>query len=122
MALASLPLLGGACGKAPAMMTGADMHVAAGDDMGAGPLCPANSDCYWLTYVDAGAPTDNIVYWNADGGADPCVPCGFETRAGIWCGQCQVVHNECGTAYFCSILDCSITCDPVGRRPAGLVA
>ena len=126
LALASLPLFGaGACGG-QRLGTPADMQavvVADGDMGGAAPICPGNSDCYWLTYVDGGTPTDNIAYWNPDGGTgDPCVPCGFETIPGAWCGQCQVVHNACGTAYFCSLLDCTVACDAVGRRPAGLAA
>jgi hypothetical protein len=125
IALASLPLFGAsACGGTRPLAPPADMQAVVGSDgdLGAAPMCPGNSDCYWLTYVDGGTPTDNIAYWNPDGGTgDPCVPCGFETIPGAWCGQCQVVHNACGTAYFCSLLDCTSACDAVGRRPAGLV-
>src|SRR4051794_27490882 len=116
VALASLPLVG-ACGAPRGMSAAEDMHVAAGGGGGGdggAPVCPPSSDCIYLVYVDGGAPTDNIVYWDPDGGApDPCGPCRFEAIPGLWCGQCQVVHNVCGTAYFCSTFDCSAACDAV---------
>jgi hypothetical protein len=124
LALVSLPLLGAAaCGSDGAPQAAADLAVAVvidKDDLG----CPRQNDgCDWLTYVDGGMPTDNPAYWFPDGGVNPCGPCGFEGQHGIYCGQCQVVHNSCGNAYFCSVTDCTLACAAgagSGRRPPGL--
>jgi hypothetical protein len=122
LALASLPLTGGACGGGHPTSLGppADMAIVANDLQ-----CPSYTNgCFWLQYVDAGKPNGNITYWFADGGSgvDPCIPCGFEQMPGVVCGACEIVANSCGSAYFCSILDCSAACEASGRRPAGLIA
>jgi hypothetical protein len=113
--LAFASLLGSACGHPTA-----HRDLGGLTDGGADLACPVFSNgCYWLQYVDFGVPSDNITYWAGDGGADPCGPCGFE-KLGAWCGQCEIVANTCGKAYFCSILDCTTICSAAGRRPAGL--
>jgi hypothetical protein len=119
LALTSL-LGGGACGqKAPPAQ---DMNVTLSDG-GADLACPvlAPGGCYWYVYVDGLKPSDTVQYWRGDGGVDPCGPCAFETIAGTYCGECEIVANACGTAYFCAILDCNASCNSSGRRPAGLV-
>jgi hypothetical protein len=97
------------------------MQVAVPSDAGLDLACPVfNDGCTWLTYVDGGMPSDSIKFWR-DGGVDPCLPCGFESQPGAVCGSCEVVHNPCGVAYFCTLLDCSPMCNSSGRRPAGLI-
>lgn len=113
-------LLGAGCGGERGT-SAPDLAAVAGARGDLGCAAPvALPGCTWLSYVDMGTVNGNIAYWNADGGADPCAPCGFEATPGAWCGQCQVIANGCGVAYFCSTLDCTAACDFSGRRPAGL--
>jgi len=119
VAVASLPLVGwGGCGTPTPSSSATDMQVVIDvNDLG----CPMMNDpCFWLTYVDAGTPGDNIIYWTPDGGVDQCAPCGFEHRANVYCGQCEVVRHSCGVAHFCSTYNCSDACGATGRRPPGL--
>jgi hypothetical protein len=125
IALGSLPLLGGLGCGAREPLSAIDMHTTPPvEDLAAPDLaCPASGPpCYWYTYVAGAVPNLNISYWyGPDGGSsDPCEPCGFETLANTTCGQCQVVQNSCGTAYFCAIFDCNPLCNSSGRRPSGL--
>jgi hypothetical protein len=123
IALASLPLWPSACGGERAT---SDAAVDAGvviveEDAG----CPPETlGCTWFKYVDGGAANDRIQYWGRDAGTDVCAPCAFGDKKGVYCGSCEVVANQCGTAYFCSVIDCALTCDGqgAGRRPPGLIA
>src|SRR6516165_2760025 len=113
--LAITSLLGGGChvhtqpaNVPPASGDPSDAAVANGPVDGGDLTCPSTNDnCYWLAYVDGGVPSDNIHYWLGDGSVNPCPPCNLEAQPGAYCGSCQIVQNNCGIAYFCSILNCA---------------
>lgn len=113
MALASLPVIG-ACGGVERVQTAAiDMATIE---------CPkSNNPCFWFAFVDGGQPSAETQFWDADGGAAACPGCNFGTIGDNWCGSCQVTQTVCGVATVCSLLECSLSCDISGRRPAGMI-
>jgi hypothetical protein len=129
-AVASLPLLG-ACG-ANDPGKGNDAAVVVPD------LAPSNNDlamvdlaradlacvsgqglCLWFEYVGGPAVGDagTVAFWPLPDAGDPCAPCGFETKTGVFCGTCALTDTPCGTAYRCSVAECATFCS--GRRTAG---
>jgi hypothetical protein len=129
-AVASLPLIGACSANDPGKTNDAAVVVpdlaptnydlAMVDLASADLACVSgNGLCLWYQYFE-GPPVGDagtVSFWPLPDAGDPCAPCGFETKEGVFCGTCALTDTPCGPAYRCSVAECATFCS--GRRTAG---